>query len=226
MRLREPPVPAGCPAPKLPRVAKYFDVHPDNPQPRSISQVVALVRDDGLIAYPTDSCFALGCRMGNKDGLDRIREIRHLDDRHHFTLMCRDFAQLGQFASLNNALFRSIKAATPGPYTFILPATREVPRRLLHPRKKTVGVRIPDHVVARAILTELGEPLVSSTLLLPGEEEPMTQGWEIKETLDHVLDGVVDSGECGTEPTTVVDFSSGVAEILRKGAGDPSRFEQ
>jgi tRNA threonylcarbamoyl adenosine modification protein (Sua5/YciO/YrdC/YwlC family) len=206
-------------------VAKYFDVHPDNPQPRAISQVVQLVRGDGLIAYPTDSCFALGCRMGSKDGLDRIREIRHLDDRHHFTLMCSDFAQLGQFATMNNALFRSIKAATPGPYTFILPATREVPRRLLHPKKKTVGVRIPGHVTALAILAELGEPMVTSTLLLPGEEEPMTQGWEIKEALDHQLDAVVDSGECGTEPTTVIDFSSGEAEILRKGAGDVSRWE-
>lgn len=206
-------------------MAKYFDVHPDNPQPRAVNQVVQLVRGDALIAYPTDSCFALGCRMGNKDGLDRIREIRHLDERHHFTLMCSDFAQLGQFATMNNVLFRSIKAATPGPYTFILPATKEVPRRLLHPKKKTVGVRIPDHVVALAILRELGEPMVTSTLLLPGEEEPMTQGWEIKETLDHQLDAVVDSGECGTEPTTVIDFSSGEAEILREGAGDVSRWE-
>jgi tRNA threonylcarbamoyl adenosine modification protein (Sua5/YciO/YrdC/YwlC family) len=206
-------------------VAKYFDVHPLNPQPRAIQQIVDLVRDDGLIAYPTDSCFALGCRMGTKEALDRIREIRHLDERHHFTLMCRDFAQLGQFVTINNALFRTIKAATPGPYTFILPATREVPRRLLHPRKKTVGVRIPDHPVAQALLAQLGEPLVSSTLLLPGEEEPMTQGWEIKETLDHQIDAVIDSGECGTEPTTVIDFSSGEAELLRVGSGDPSRFE-
>jgi tRNA threonylcarbamoyl adenosine modification protein (Sua5/YciO/YrdC/YwlC family) len=205
-------------------VAKYFDVHPDNPQPRSIRQVADIVRGDGLIAYPTDSCFALGCRMGNKDGLDRIREIRHLDDRHHFTLMCRDFGQLGQFVQINNALFRAVKAATPGPYTFILPATREVPRRLLHPRKKTVGVRIPQHVVAQALLAELGEPMVSSTLLLPGETEPMTMGWEIKETLDHVLDAVVDSGECGTEPTTVIDLSAGEPEVLRVGAGDPARF--
>ncbi|XVV17112.1 L-threonylcarbamoyladenylate synthase [Actinoplanes sp. CA-131856] len=206
-------------------MAKYFDVHPDNPQARAIRQVVDIVRGDGLIAYPTDSCFALGCRMGNKDGLDRIREIRHLDDRHHFTLMCRDFAQLGQFVQINNASFRLVKASTPGPYTFILPATKEVPRRLLHPKKKTVGARIPDHVVAQAILEELGEPLVSSTLLLPGEEEPMTMGWEIKETLDHQLDAVVDAGEGSTEPTTVVDLSDGEPEILRVGAGDPTRFE-
>src|SRR5690348_3439644 len=163
--------------------------------------------------------------MGNADGMGRIRHIRHLDDRHHFTLMCRDFAQLGQLVQINNARFRSIKAATPGPYTFILPATREVPRRLLHPRKKTVGVRIPDHTVAQALLTELGEPLVSSTLTLPGEPEPMTQGWEIKEMLDAALDAVIDSGDCGLEPTTVIDFSGDEPEVLRKGAGDPSRFE-
>ncbi|WP_433242648.1 L-threonylcarbamoyladenylate synthase [Streptosporangium sp. CA-135522] len=206
-------------------MAKYFDVHPDNPQPRVIRQVVDLLHADGLIAYPTDSCFALGCRLGNKDGIDRIREIRHLGGDHHFTLVCRDFAQFGQFVHVSNALFRSIKAATPGSYTFILPATKEVPRRLLHPRKKTVGVRIPEHVVTQALLTELGEPLLSSTLLLPDETEPMTQGWEIKERLDHVVDAVIDSGECGAVPTTVVDFSQDEPEILRRGAGDPSRFE-
>jgi tRNA threonylcarbamoyl adenosine modification protein (Sua5/YciO/YrdC/YwlC family) len=206
-------------------MAKYFDVHPDNPQRRAIAQVVEIVRAGGLIAYPTDSCFAFGCRLGNKEGIDRIREIRHLDSSHHFTLVCRDFAQLGQFVQVNNALFRLVKAATPGSYTFILPATKEVPRRLLHPRKKTVGVRIPDHVVAQAVLSELGEPLVSSTLLLPGETDPMTHGWEIKERLDHVVDAVVDSGECGTVPTTVIDLSQGEPEILRVGSGDPSRFE-
>jgi tRNA threonylcarbamoyl adenosine modification protein (Sua5/YciO/YrdC/YwlC family) len=206
-------------------VAKYFDVHPDNPQTRAISQVVGILRDDGLIAYPTDSCYALGCRIGNAKGLDRIREIRRLGSGHHFTLVCRDFAQLGQFVQINNAVFRLVKASTPGSYTFILPATREVPRRLLHPKKKTVGVRIPENVVTQAILAELGEPLLSSTLLLPGQEEPLTQGWEIKEELDHVVDAVIDSGECGTVPTTVVDLSDGEPEILRVGAGDPSRFE-
>jgi tRNA threonylcarbamoyl adenosine modification protein (Sua5/YciO/YrdC/YwlC family) len=206
-------------------MARYFDVHPDNPQRRAISQVVDLVRDDGLIAYPTDSCFALGSQLGNRDGIDRIRAIRHLDDRHHFTLVCQDFAQLGQFVHVGNSVFRAIKAATPGSYTFILPATKEVPRRLLHPRKKTVGVRIPDHVVAQALLAELGEPMLSSTLLLPDQEEPMTQGWEIKERLDHEVDAVIDSGDCGTEPTTVVDFSGDVPEIVRRGAGDPAPFE-
>ncbi|MEU5692964.1 L-threonylcarbamoyladenylate synthase [Actinosynnema sp. NPDC020468] len=205
-------------------MARYLDVHPVNPQKRTIDQVVALIRDGGLIAYPTDSCYALGCALGNKEGLDRIRQIRHLDDKHHFTLMCRDFAQLGQFAQVDNAVFRAVKAATPGSYTFILPATREVPRRLLHPKKKTVGARIPQHPVALAILAELGEPLLSSTLLLPDQAEPLVQGWEIKELLDHQVDAVLDSGDCGTEPTTVVDFSDGEPEIVRVGAGDPARF--
>jgi tRNA threonylcarbamoyl adenosine modification protein (Sua5/YciO/YrdC/YwlC family) len=206
-------------------MAKYFDVHPDNPQPRAINQVVGIIRGGALIAYPTDSCFALGCQLGNKDGLDRIREIRRLPEGHPFTIVCRDFQQLGQFVQINNAIFRTLKAATPGQYTFILPATKEVPRRLMHPKKKTVGVRIPDHVVAQAILAELGEPMLSTTLTLPGDEEPMTQGWEIKERLDHSIDAVIDSGECGTVPTTVVDFSSGEPEILRVGAGDPARFQ-
>ncbi|MFD8236790.1 L-threonylcarbamoyladenylate synthase [Streptomyces sp. NPDC059696] len=206
-------------------MAKYYDVHPDNPQARTIGQIADSIRVDALVAYPTDSCYALGCRIGSRDGIDRIRTIRKLDDRHHFTLVCQDFAQLGQFVRIDNDVFRAIKASTPGSYTFILPATKEVPRVLQHPKKKTVGVRIPDHVVTQALLAELGEPLLSSTLLLPGEEEPLTQGWEIKDLLDHVLDGVVDSGDCGTEPTTVVDFSGGEAEIVRYGAGDPSRFE-
>ena len=206
-------------------MARYFDVHPVDPQPRAIGQVADLVRDGGLIAYPTDSCFALGCQLGNGKGLERIREIRRLDDKHHFTLVCADFAQLGQFTIVPNGVFRAIKASTPGQYTFILPATKEVPRRLLHPKKKTVGVRIPDHPVAQALLAELGEPLLSSTLLLPGEPEPLTQGWDIKERLDHVVDAVIDSGECGTEPTTVVDLSGDEPEIVRRGAGDPSRFE-
>ena len=206
-------------------MARYFDVHPDNPQPRAIASVVDLLRDDGLIAYPTDSCFALGCALDNRAGLDRITQIRQLDSKHHFTLVCGDFAQLGQLVHLDNRVFRAVKAATPGQYTFILPATREVPRRMLHPKKRTVGVRIPDHPVANAILAALGEPMLSSTLLMPGEDRPMTQGWEIKERLDLLVDAVIDSGECGEEPTTVVDFSSGTPEIVRRGAGDPARFE-
>lgn len=206
-------------------MAKYLDVHPVDPQPRLIAQAAALLREDGLIAYPTDSGYALGIQLGNRDGLDRIRTIRQLDDKHHFTLVCRDFAQLGQLAHIDNAAFRAIKAATPGPYTFVLPATGEVPKRLMHPKKRTVGVRIPDNELVRALLEELGEPILSSTLLLPGETEPMTEGWVVQEELGHMLDAVIDSGECGSLPTTVVDFTSGSAEITRYGAGDTSRFE-
>ncbi|MBZ5736199.1 threonylcarbamoyl-AMP synthase [Nocardioides sp. TRM66260-LWL] len=206
-------------------MARFLDLHPDDPQPRLLGQLVALLRDDALIAYPTDSGYALGCRVGNRDGRDRILRIRGLDERHHFTLVCRDFSQLGTLVHVDNAAFRAIRSATPGPYTFILPATPEVPRRLLHPKKKTVGVRIPDHRFVQALLAELGEPLLSSTLILPGETEPRTQGWEIKEELDHVVDVVVEAGETPAEPTTVVDWSEGAPEVLRRGAGDPDRFE-
>ena len=206
-------------------MARYFDIHPANPQRRAITQVAGIVRAGGVIAYPTDSCYALGCQFGDKDGITRIRSIRQLDDRHHLTLVCQDFAQLGQFVQVSNSVFRAIKAATPGSYTFILPATKEVPRRLQHPGKKTVGVRIPRHVATQALLAELGEPLVSSTLLLPGQDEPMTQGWEIAEELGHSVEAVLDSGDCGTEPTTVIDFSQPEPEIVRHGAGDPAPFE-
>ncbi|MDF2092046.1 L-threonylcarbamoyladenylate synthase [Knoellia sp. 3-2P3] len=206
-------------------MARYFDVHPVDPQPRSIQQAVQILRDGGVVAYPTDSCFALGCALGNAEGKERMLRIRQLDDRHHFTLVCRDFAQMAHLVHLDNRVFRAVKAATPGQYTFILPATKEVPRRLLHPKKKTVGVRIPDHPVVHALLAELGEPILSTTLLLPGDEEPMTQGWEIKDRLDHLVDAVIDSGECGLEPTTVVDFSEGYPEVVRRGAGDVTPFE-
>ncbi len=206
-------------------MARFVDVHPDNPQPRLVAQVVAAVRDDdALIAYPTDSGYALGCRIGNRDGRDRILRIRGLDDRHHFTLMCRDFSQLGQLVHVDNAAFRAIRAATPGPYTFILPGTPEVPRRLLHPKKRTVGVRIPDHPLVTALLDELGEPMLTSSLILPGETEPRTLGWEIKEELDHVVDIVVEAGEVRAEPTTVVDYSDGAPQVQRVGAGDADRF--
>jgi tRNA threonylcarbamoyl adenosine modification protein (Sua5/YciO/YrdC/YwlC family) len=206
-------------------MAKYFDIHPDNPQRRSITQVASILGEGGVIAYPTDSCYALGCRFGDKAGIERIRAIRKLDDKHHMTLVCQDFAQMGQYVIVPNAIFRSIKAATPGSYTFILPATKDVPRMLQHPGKKTVGVRIPRHVVTHALLAELGAPIVSSTLLLPGQDEPMTQGWEINEELGTVLDAVIDSGDCGLEPTTVIDFSGDEPEIVRYGAGDASLFE-
>ncbi|MDP9820577.1 L-threonylcarbamoyladenylate synthase [Nocardioides massiliensis] len=206
-------------------MARYFDIHPVDPQPRLIGQVVELLRDGSLIAYPTDSCYALGIALDNRDGLERIRSIRQLDAKHHFTLVCADFAQLGQFVHVDNASFRMVKAATPGQYTFILPATGEVPKRLMHPKKRTVGVRIPEHRVTQAILSELGEPLLSSTLLLPDADEPMTQAWQIDDEIGHLLDAVIDGGDCGAEPTTVVDLSDGVPEVVRQGAGDTSRFE-
>ena len=205
-------------------MAGYLDVHPVDPQPRAIGQAVQLIRDGGLVAYPTDSGYALGCALGNQEGKERIARIRHLDDKHHFTLVCADFAQLGQLVHIDNSVFRAIKAATPGPYTFILPGTKEVPRRLLHPKKKTVGVRIPDNRVVQALLAELGEPLLSSTLILPDETAPMTEGWLVKEELDHQVDAVIDAGECGTDPTTVVDYSDGAPEVTRVGAGDTSPF--
>ncbi|GAA1742194.1 L-threonylcarbamoyladenylate synthase [Luedemannella helvata] len=206
-------------------MAKYLDVHPDNPQPRRIREAVDIIRGGGVVAYPTDSSYALGCRIGDRDAVERIREVRRLDDRHHFALVCRDFSQLGQFVQLSNSVFRLVKAHIPGPYTFILPASKDVPRRLLHPKKRTVGARVPDHRVTQALLDELGEPLLSSTLLLPGDEEPLTQGWEIKERLDHAIDAVIDAGEGGKEPSTVVDLSGDEPEVLRRGAGDPTPFE-
>ncbi|MEO7058741.1 MAG: L-threonylcarbamoyladenylate synthase [Lapillicoccus sp.] len=205
-------------------MARFFDIHPHDPQTRAIGQVVAMLRDGALIAYPTDSGYALGCRVGNAAGKDRIAAIRRLDDKHHYTLVCRDFGQLGPLVQVDNRVFRAIKAATPGPYTFILPATKEVPRRLLQPKKKTVGVRIPDHAVVRALLEELDEPLLSSSLILPDELTPMTDGWQVKEELDHQVDAVID-GECLPTPTTVVDYSSGYPEVTRLGAGDPTPFE-
>lgn len=205
-------------------MARHIDIHPQDPQPRAVRQVVdMLVDDDALIAYPTDSCYALGARLDSPTAADRIRHIRRLDDRHHFTIMCADFAQLGRYVLLDNAAFRAIKAATPGPYTFILTATKDVPRRLAH-RRRTIGARIPDHRVAVALVRELGVPLLTSTLLLPGDEEPMTEGWQIADALDHQIDAVVDAGECGSEPTTVVDWSAGYPEVVRVGAGDPDRF--
>jgi len=205
-------------------VARFVDIHPDNPQPRLLEQVAESLRDGALIAYPTDSGYALGCMLGNRDGRDRILRIRGLDEKHHFTLMCRDFAQLGQFVHVENAAFRAIKAATPGPYTFILPATAEVPRRLMHPKKRTVGVRILDHVLVHDLLGVMGAPLLSSMLILPGEEEARTLGWEIKEELDHQVDIVIEAGETPAQPTTVVDWSEGYPEVVRRGAGDPERF--
>ncbi len=206
-------------------MARYFDVHPVNPQHRSLMQVAQILRDGGLVVYPTDSGFALGCSLGNADGLARIRSIRHLDRHHHFTLVCSEFGQLGQYVEMGNDVFRAIKAATPGPYTFILRGTREAPKVMLLEKKRTVGVRIPDHVTARALLDELGEPLMSSTLILPDSDEAPTDGWEIAERLEHQVDAVLDSGDVGVGPTTVIDFTAEEDLILRRGAGDPTPFE-
>lgn len=207
-------------------MARFIDIHPVNPQQRSVDQAVAVLVDGGFIAYPTDSGYALGAQLGNAEALDRIRSIRDLDSKHHFTLVCRDFSQLGQMVHVDNAVFRAVKAATPGSYTFILPATREVPRRLLQAKKKTVGVRIPDHRISLALVEALGEPLLSTTLILPGQENAMTAAWEINEELDGRVDAIIDAGEdVPAEPTTVVDLSEGVAEVVRVGAGDPTPFE-
>ena len=206
-------------------MATFVEVHPDNPQPRTVGKVVERLREGALVAFPTDSGYALGGRLDDQAIKDRIGEIRRLDDKHHYTLLCADFAQLGQLVHVDNAIFRAVKAATPGPYTFILPATKEVPRRLLHAKKKTVGVRIPDHPLSQALLAGLGDPMLISTLLLPGESRTPTFGWDVKEELDHQVDIVIDAGEVSTAPTTVVDLSSGAAEIARYGAGDVTPFE-
>lgn len=206
-------------------MAQYFDVHPDNPQPRALAQAARLVNDGGLIVYPTDSCFALGCQMGNVAGIERIRRIRKLDDKHHFTLVVDEFAKLGAYVEMDNWIFRAVKAATPGAYTFILKASREVPKAMQHPKKRTIGVRIPDHRTTLALLDAVGAPLVSSTLILPDVEDQPTDGWSIKEALDHQIDAVIDSGDAGSEPTTVVDLTGDEPVIERYGAGDPSPFE-
>ncbi|GAB3059538.1 L-threonylcarbamoyladenylate synthase [Sediminivirga luteola] len=207
-------------------MATYLEIHPENPQVRLLRRAAGILREGGLIAYPTDSCHAIGCSLDNKEGIERIIRLRQLDSKHHFTLMCRDFAQLGQFVEVDNAAFRTIKSLTPGPYTFILRATKEVPRRMMHPKKLSVGARIPDHRVAQGLVEEMGEPILSSTLLLPGEEEPLTEGWRIQEEIGSQLDGIIDADVPGTEPTTVIDYLDGRAPVVvRRGAGDTSRFE-
>ncbi|MFV0406527.1 MAG: L-threonylcarbamoyladenylate synthase [Propioniciclava sp.] len=206
-------------------MARYYDVHPDNPQPRSLAAVATILADGGLIAYPTDSGFALGCTLANRDGLDRIRRIRDLDRRHHFTLVCSQIAQLGQYVEMGNDVFRAVKAHTPGAYTFILKGTRELPKVMLQEKKRTVGVRIPDHVTALALLDQLGEPLMSSTLILPGAEDPLADGWMINDELGYQIDAVLDSGDAGLLPTTVIDLSGALPVVERTGAGDPAAFE-
>ncbi|HHH36113.1 MAG TPA: threonylcarbamoyl-AMP synthase [Gammaproteobacteria bacterium] len=201
---------------------QYLRIHPDNPQQRLISQAVAVLRHGGVAAYPTDSSYALGCQLGDKAAVERIRRIRHLDADHNFTLMCQDLSELATYARVGNQAFRLLKALTPGPYTFILPASREVPRRLQHPRRKTIGLRVPDHPIAQALLESLGEPMLSVTLVLPGEDLPLTDPEEIRERLGKQLDVIIDGGYCGHEPTTVIDLTGETPEVLRRGRGDVS----
>jgi tRNA threonylcarbamoyl adenosine modification protein (Sua5/YciO/YrdC/YwlC family) len=203
-------------------VSQYFELHPLTPQTRLIRRAAELVRAGAVIAYPTDSCYALGCHIGDKSALERVRRIRQADRHHHFTLVCRDLADIGRFAKLATWQFRLIKACTPGPYTFLLPATAETPRRLQHERRRTIGVRIPDHPVARLLLEELGEPLMSSTLMLPGDALPLTDGQEIRARLEHDIDAVLDGGNCGVEPTTVIDLAVSPPVIMRVGKGPVS----
>lgn len=205
-------------------MAQYFELHPVNPQRRLILQAVDIVRAGGVIAFPTDSSYALGCHLGDKEAHERIRRIRDLDDKHNFTVMCADLSQLALYARVGNRDFRLLKAHTPGPYTFILPATREVPRRLQHARRKTIGLRVPEHPVVHALLTELNEPLMSVTLILPPDTEPLSDPQEIRARLEHHVDLVIDAGPCGLEPTTVVALDDGVATVQRVGRGNPAPF--
>lgn len=200
-------------------MAQFFSIHPDNPQPRLLLRAAEIVRAGGVIVYPTDSCYALGCRLGDKAAMERIRAIRQVDERHHFALVCRDLAEIAVYAKIDNRQFRLLKAATPGSYTFVLQATREVPKRLQHPRRKTIGLRVPDHEVVRALLAELGEPLLSSTLLLPGGELPLNDGQEIRARLEHKVDLILDGGSCGIVPTTVIDLTGEAPVITRQGKG-------
>jgi tRNA threonylcarbamoyl adenosine modification protein (Sua5/YciO/YrdC/YwlC family) len=200
-------------------VSQYFELHPLTPQTRLIRRAADIVRDGGVIAYPTDSCYALGCHIGDKTALERVRRIRQADRHHHFTLVCRNLADVGRFAKLDTWQFRLIKACTPGPYTFLLPATTETPRRLQHERRRTIGVRIPDHPVPLLLLAELGEPLMSSTLMLPGDALPLTDAREIRARLEHEIDAVLDGGNCGVEPTTVIDLAVSPPVVVRAGKG-------
>ena len=205
-------------------MSQFFTLHPTHPEIRLIKRAVDIVRKGGLIAYPTDSCYALGCHIGDKDAMERIRRVRGVDERHHFTLVCRDLSEIGTFAKVNNAQYRLLKAHTPGTYTFILQATRELPRRLAHPKRATVGVRVPEHPVTHALLTELSDPLLSSTLMLPGDENPLNDAEAIRTRLEHQVDLILDGGTCGIEPTTVIDLSEPEPILIRKGKGDITSF--
>ncbi|MAT92154.1 MAG: threonylcarbamoyl-AMP synthase [Halioglobus sp.] len=206
-------------------MSQFFQIHPENPQARLVRQAVDIIRAGGVVVYPTDSAYALGCHIGDKHALDRIRRIRKLDSRHNFTLVCRDLSEIATFARVDNTVYRALRQCTPGPYTFILKATSELPRRLQHPKRKTVGLRVPDNKVAQALLADLGEPLMSVSLIMPGEDLPLIDPYEIRELLEHEVDLVIDGGWCGMEPTTVVDLVDEVPLILRAGKGDTAPFE-
>ena len=207
-------------------MSQFFQIHPDNPQLRLIHQAVELLREGGVIVYPTDSAYALGCHMGDKKALDRIRAIRQVDKNHNFTLVCRDLSEISTYAKLtNNSLYRILNAHTPGPYTFILKATSEVPRRMMHPKRRTIGIRVPANPIAHKLLEEHREPIMSTTLILPGEDMPLTDPYDIRELLEHQVDLVIDGGYCGLEATTVVDMTDEVPEVVRRGEGDPLPFE-
>jgi tRNA threonylcarbamoyl adenosine modification protein (Sua5/YciO/YrdC/YwlC family) len=205
-------------------MAQYFSIHPVNPQSRLIRHAAAIVRGGGVIAYPTDSSYALGCRIGDAVAAARIRNLRQVDDKHHLTLVCRDLAELGRYAQLDNWQFRIVKQGVPGSFTFLLPATRAVPRHLKHPRRSTIGVRVPDHAVVRALLAELDEPLLSSTLIAPGASEPLNDPAEIRAEYEHAVDLIIDSGACHLEPTTIVDLAVSPPAVTRMGRGDPARL--
>jgi tRNA threonylcarbamoyl adenosine modification protein (Sua5/YciO/YrdC/YwlC family) len=203
-------------------VAKIIEIHPVDPQPRQVAKIVETIRDGGLIAYPTDSSYAFGCHIGDKRAMDRIRRIRRTDKNHNFTLVCSDLSEISTYARVDNWAYRMLKAMTPGPYTFILPATREVPKRLQHPKRRTIGLRVPDHPLVRAVLEALGEPIMSSTLLLPDDDLPLTDPHEIEERIGHDIDLIIDAGPTGIEPTSVIDLSEGSVKVLRVGRGDVS----
>lgn len=206
-------------------MSQFFHIHPENPQKRLIVQACDIIRKGGLVVYPTDSGYALGCHIGDKGAMDKIRQIRQLDADHNFTLMCRDLSELSTYAKVNNSVYRAIKAHTPGAYTFILPATKEVPKRLQHSKRKTIGLRIPNNTIALALLEELNEPLMSSTMMLPGEDMPMTDPEEMMDRLGKQVDLIIDGGAGGAMPTTVIEFIDDMPEVVRVGLGDPSLFE-
>ncbi|CAG0992124.1 putative protein YciO [Methylophilaceae bacterium] len=205
-------------------MAQYFVIHPQTPQARLIQQAVSILNNGGVIAYPTDSTYALGCILGNKEAQERIRAIRGVDESHHFTLVCRNLSEIANYAQLGNSQFRLLKANTPGQYTFLLKASREVPRRLQHPKRSTIGLRVPKHAVTQAILGELNQPLLSMTLSLPGDSEPLNEAWDIRDRLEHQVDLVIDAGACNAEPTTVIDLTGDIPQLVRRGAGDPGPF--